>query len=168
MYNKKIYELRKKLNMSQEELAHMLNVSRQAVSKWELGTVMPDINNLLKLSKIFEVTTDYILKEEEKAFSYYPTEKIHEKQIEIYKLVSLVFLLLSTLTIISFTIISVLEPLEYSIPFEGVTYKGLLAYWYSYIEVRVGLIISFTFFVFTFTALVLPKSVINKIFNRID
>ncbi len=59
--NEKIVELRKAQALSQEELAEKLNVSRQAVSRWETGTAMPDAANLLQLSRLFGVTTDYLL-----------------------------------------------------------------------------------------------------------
>jgi len=165
MYYKKIRELRKANKLSQEELANRLGVSRQAVSKWETGIVMPDINNLLKLSEIFNVTTDYILKEAEKSFSYYPIESKPERKIETYKLVALIFLLISILTILTFTTISILQPHEYQIPYEGRNYTGLLAYWYSYVEIRIGLVLSLTFFVLSLLTLVLPKKLIDKIFN---
>ena len=57
----KITHLRKQKGYSQENLAEMLAVSRQAVSRWEMGTAMPDASNLLQLSKLFDVTTDYLL-----------------------------------------------------------------------------------------------------------
>lgn len=60
----KLIGLRKSAGMSQEELAEKLNVSRQAVSRWEMGTAMPDAVNILQLSKLFHVTTDYLLNEE--------------------------------------------------------------------------------------------------------
>lgn len=60
----KLVGLRKSAGMSQEELAEKLNVSRQAVSRWEMGTAMPDAVNILQLSKLFHVTTDYLLNEE--------------------------------------------------------------------------------------------------------
>lgn len=60
----KIIELRKKSGMSQEELAEKLGVSRQAVSKWESAQSTPDLNRILKMSEVFEVTTDYLLKDE--------------------------------------------------------------------------------------------------------
>ena len=60
----KLIGLRKSAGMSQEELAEKLNVSRQAVSRWEMGTAMPDAANILQLSKLFHVTTDYLLNEE--------------------------------------------------------------------------------------------------------
>lgn len=47
--------------MSQEQLAAQLSVSRQAVSKWELDESLPDTSKLLAISKIFGVTTDYLL-----------------------------------------------------------------------------------------------------------
>jgi len=58
----KIYALRKQQNLSQEELSTILNVSRQAISKWETSESIPDVNNVVQLSEIFDVTTDFILK----------------------------------------------------------------------------------------------------------
>nr|WP_304056622.1 helix-turn-helix transcriptional regulator [Enterocloster clostridioformis] len=57
----RLQALRKSQNLSQEQLAEKLDVSRQAISKWESGQANPDINNILKLSDIYEVSTDYIL-----------------------------------------------------------------------------------------------------------
>lgn len=58
----KITELRKKNNLSQESLAEKMNVSRQAVSKWESDQSIPDIEKIVSLSELFGVTTDYLLK----------------------------------------------------------------------------------------------------------
>lgn len=60
----KILTLRKRGGMSQEELAEKLNVSRQAVSRWELGSAQPDANNILQISKLFGVTADYLLNDD--------------------------------------------------------------------------------------------------------
>lgn len=60
----KIMELRKKNGWSQEELAFQMDVSRQSVSKWESGASIPDLERILKLSQLFGVSTDYLLKEE--------------------------------------------------------------------------------------------------------
>lgn len=62
--SEKILTLRKKCGWSQEELAERLDVSRQAVSRWESGTALPDANNILLLSKLFGVTTDYLLNDD--------------------------------------------------------------------------------------------------------
>lgn len=59
----KITDLRKKNGWSQEELAHQLGVSRQAVSKWESAASIPDLDKILKMSALFDVSTDYLLKD---------------------------------------------------------------------------------------------------------
>ncbi len=59
----KIMNLRKKAGWSQEELAEKVGVSRQSISKWESGQSIPDINRIIELSKIFDVSTDYLLKD---------------------------------------------------------------------------------------------------------
>lgn len=59
----KIADLRKKNGWSQEELANQLGVSRQAVSKWESALSIPDLDKIVKMSLIFGVSTDYLLKD---------------------------------------------------------------------------------------------------------
>jgi transcriptional regulator with XRE-family HTH domain len=59
--NEKIYAYRKQLNLSQEALADKLNVSRQAVSKWESGQAKPDIDNLIVMAQLFSVTLDELI-----------------------------------------------------------------------------------------------------------
>lgn len=60
----KIIEARKKNGWSQEELAQMLSVSRQSVSKWESAQSVPDLNRIIQLADILGVSTDYLLKDE--------------------------------------------------------------------------------------------------------
>ena len=60
----KIIKLRKENGWSQEDLAEKLDVSRQAISRWENGTALPDAQNILQLSKLFNVTTDYLLNDD--------------------------------------------------------------------------------------------------------
>ena len=62
----KIYELRKKKNLTQEDLALLLDISDKAVSKWENGTSKPTIENLSKLSKILDISLDELITLEEK------------------------------------------------------------------------------------------------------
>ena len=62
-FEEKLMTLRKKSGMSQEELADRLGVSRQAISRWELGTTLPDAPNLLKVSDLFGVSIDYLLRD---------------------------------------------------------------------------------------------------------
>ena len=61
MLGEKIYTLRRSKNISQEEFANVLNTSRQAVSKWERNESKPDIDKLIKIAKLFNVSIDYLL-----------------------------------------------------------------------------------------------------------
>jgi transcriptional regulator with XRE-family HTH domain len=60
----KIVNLRKKAGWSQEELAEKMGVSRQSISKWEGAQSVPDMNRILKLSEVFHVSTDYLLRDD--------------------------------------------------------------------------------------------------------
>lgn len=62
--SEKIIYLRKKTGWSQEQLADQLDISRQSVSKWESGTSVPELDKIIKISDIFNVSTDYLLKED--------------------------------------------------------------------------------------------------------
>lgn len=64
IFSEKLIQLRKKAGWSQEELADQMNVSRQSVSKWEGAQSVPDLEKIIRLSKLFGVTTDYLLKDE--------------------------------------------------------------------------------------------------------
>lgn len=72
----KIYKLRTEKNLSQGELSELLEVSRQSVSKWENGAATPDLDKIIKLSEIFGITIDELIKSEE-VFSP-PEEKARE------------------------------------------------------------------------------------------
>ena len=56
--------VRKKAKMTQTELAKKLGITRGTIANWELGTSNPSVDMLLKLSEIFNVTTDYLLEKE--------------------------------------------------------------------------------------------------------
>ncbi len=60
-FGDKLIEQRKMRGFSQEQLADKLGVSRQAISRWEAGSALPDVNNLKKISEIFEISIDYLL-----------------------------------------------------------------------------------------------------------
>ena len=60
-YGKAIRQLRQKKGISQEELANRLNVSRQTISKWEVGESTPDMENLVAISELFEISLDELV-----------------------------------------------------------------------------------------------------------
>lgn len=62
-FAEKLLNLRTQYGYSQEVLAEKLNVSRQAISKWELGTTLPETDKVIAISDFFEVSTDYLLKD---------------------------------------------------------------------------------------------------------
>ena len=63
---KKIKQLRKFSGMTQEQLAEKLNISRQALSKWENGTSMPDVESVVRISMLFQISLEELLIKEEK------------------------------------------------------------------------------------------------------
>ena len=63
-FGEKLLKLRKQNGLSQEELASQLTVSRQAISRWEMGSSMPDVENVIQLSKLFGVSYEYLLNDE--------------------------------------------------------------------------------------------------------
>jgi transcriptional regulator with XRE-family HTH domain len=60
-FNNRLYQLRKQKGLSQEELASRLNVSRQTVSKWEVGDSTPDMEKLMAMSELFDVSLDQLV-----------------------------------------------------------------------------------------------------------
>ena len=90
----KIIQLRKSNGWSQEDLAEKMNVSRQAISRWENGTALPDSNNILQLSKLFNVTADYLLNDDYESDDDIPclkeTNKALDNQKKNYRKLSLV------------------------------------------------------------------------------
>lgn len=72
----KLITLRKKAGWSQEELAEQLGVTRQSVSKWEGAQSVPDIDKILQMSRLFGVTTDYLLKDDQGEPEYTPDDEV--------------------------------------------------------------------------------------------
>jgi len=60
-FGNKLYELRKSKGLSQEELANNLEITRQTVSKWELGDSTPDLDKLVLLAELFEISLDELV-----------------------------------------------------------------------------------------------------------
>ena len=91
LFNEKLKMLRKESNLTQEELAEKLNVSRQAITKWESGDGTPDIENLKQISILFNTTIDELVKEDKtvkvetiKKYSYIEELEIdHTKHFDI-------------------------------------------------------------------------------------
>lgn len=79
-FSEKLLTLRKAKNLTQEELAERLNVSRQSVSKWESGQAVPELDKIVAMSTVFDVTTDYLLKSSEIDDLSVKTEMLEKQQ----------------------------------------------------------------------------------------
>ncbi len=102
-FNEKLLTLRKNAGMSQDALADKLGVTRQAVSKWELGTAMPETKSIVQIAQVFSVTTDYLLGYT--AVSYPDVKKRLKSNTNIliyifYIVVTILFLFCSMKTVI--------------------------------------------------------------------
>ena len=102
----KLYALRKKSGLSQEQLAEALNVSRQAISKWEGGSAMPESDKLLALSNYFGVSLDYLLKDG--APNAAPAEAQEEHRT--MQLLSLILCFGGAAALIVYGVLSILVP----------------------------------------------------------
>lgn len=79
-FSEKLLTLRKAKGMTQEQLAEKLDVSRQSISKWESGQAVPELDKIVALSAIFDVTTDYLLKLSEIDDLSVKTEMLEKQQ----------------------------------------------------------------------------------------
>lgn len=112
-FNNKLYSLRKQKGLSQEELANRLNVSRQTISKWEVGDSTPDMEKLIAISDLFEISLDELVTGKPAAFTKESIAEIEQKigtdenkkKIKkILKIVAIVFGIILLIDIISMII----------------------------------------------------------------
>ena len=111
-FGEKIHLLRKQNSLTQEQLAERLTITRQTVSKWELGESEPDVTYLIQLSEIFQVTTDYLLKDVPNTNTTLSVDSPSEKEQALQKKVKIwksgFFILLGVVVLIIGVLIFVL------------------------------------------------------------
>ena len=86
IFSEKLVVLRKNKGMTQDALAEKLNVSRQAVAKWESGQAYPDISNLIQISDLMNVTVDYLVRDGECMMNVLPGENPDLDQLIQFRL----------------------------------------------------------------------------------
>ena len=104
---KKILELRKKENLSQEQLAEKMNVTRQTISKWELNETTPDIKQAKELSRLFKISLDELTENDITTLVMHKvsnTEKLAGLVLKVSKWLGVCFLVTLVIDIISFII----------------------------------------------------------------
>ena len=82
-FSERLLTLRKEMDLTQEQLAEKMNVSRQSISKWESGQAVPELEKIIALSTSFDVTTDYLLKPSEVDELSVKTEILEKQQQQI-------------------------------------------------------------------------------------
>lgn len=107
----RLQELRKQSGYSQEQVAEMLGLSRQAISKWESGQGKPEIDNIVKLTEIYNVSADYILLDTEKVSVPVPEKK--ELSREYKKAIGIIAIIAATaiVTVLFITALGLLSRL---------------------------------------------------------
>lgn len=130
-FNDKLLTLRKSKDLTQEQLAERLDVSRQSVSKWESGQAVPELDKIIALSNIFDVTTDYLLKpseidelsvktqileQQQKALEYTIQKKERKKNI---------ILCCSAIYLMAFAMIMLIERISWEVEFLWNIFPGV-------------------------------------------
>lgn len=103
----KILELRKKENLSQEQLAEKMNVTRQTISKWELNETTPDIKQAKELSKIFKISLDELTDNDIKSImeeKISNTEKLAGLVLRVLKYLGICFFVMLVIDVVAFII----------------------------------------------------------------
>ena len=129
---KQVYELRKKANLSQEQLAEKVGVSRQTISKWELGETAPDIKQAQVLSQVFSVSLDELTGNDTKEVIYKKvsnTEKLAGliiKVIKIWGIIILACLIVAVVGIVLFGFVRGEGSVEFENNVEKVTFTEVV------------------------------------------
>lgn len=104
-FNEKLIELRKKEGLSQEELGNKLNVTRQTVSKWELGQTTPEIEKLVEISKMFNISVDELINDSEEVVNQNPIIEDQPIKEETTKKNKAIFFIVGALVVVVILII---------------------------------------------------------------
>ncbi|WP_368251933.1 helix-turn-helix domain-containing protein [Enterococcus sp. 2201sp1_2201st1_B8_2201SCRN_220225] len=108
----KIIRERKKNGWTQEELAELMNVSRQSVSKWESAQSIPDINKVIRLSELFGVSTDYLFKDEMEEPEFVDSEEAANRRLTLAEAHQFLQIKERSAKIIAFaTVLCILSPI---------------------------------------------------------
>lgn len=109
-FNENLIKLRKEKGMTQEELAFKIGVSRQSVSKWETGDCEPDISKLKELGKIFNVSIDYLLSEDDEQIKEAEVKVVEKVIIKNNKLLPAILVLVGGIGLIASFVLVFLFP----------------------------------------------------------
>ena len=155
-FGNKLLQLRKDRKMSQDTLAEKLNVSRQAVSKWELDEALPDTNNIIKIADLFYVSVEYLVNEDERRTEY--SNKIRLQDIDKFDAVNFLAAFVSAIALVYYATIGYLQ-------FEGSKNNGhyMSIYWEErYYEVVNEIVIVFFLIIVITISVIIAKRIYKK------
>ena len=109
-FNEKLIQLRKEKGLSQEELGEKFNVARQTISKWELGETTPEMDKLVQISEIFDISLDNLIKDKQevKTENNTNTQKLAGIIITILKVCGILLAIYLILVVIAGIMFSVI------------------------------------------------------------
>ena len=112
MLSEKIYTLRRKSGLSQEQLAEIIGVSRQAISKWEGGSSVPESEKLIAISEYFNVTLDYLLKDDADCIQKTEQKTVNGQSFKSHKgmLLGIITCVAGIIGLVVWGLISILNP----------------------------------------------------------
>lgn len=129
--SEKLLNLRKANDLTQEQLAEKLNVSRQAVSKWESGQSVPELDKIVALCELFDITTDYLLKPSELDLLSVKTQMLAKQQENLENTIQkkekkkTTILGCVAIYLVAFSVMMLLEQLSWTNDFLWDTFPGL-------------------------------------------
>ena len=137
-FGEKLQKLRKEKGWTQEELAGHIHISRQALSKWELGTAIPDTENVVQISKLFHVSTDYLLNDDYESDQDIPAVSISNQKLSNYycgRIRMIIGACISGMSLLALLILGILSSVSPAVVTESPatmectrTYTGLLGF----------------------------------------
>lgn len=133
----KIHQLRKAAGLTQEQLAEKLDVSRQTISKWEIGSCLPDLDKAIQLSKIFAISLDEMVREDIEGVQKYSEQLTVEDIIRINNHNRKMMLLATSgaafliLGVLSFIVISITDSATVSLEYMLYRYIAVGEYTYA-------------------------------------
>lgn len=128
----KIQESRKKLGLSQEKLGEKIGVSRQAIAKWECGSALPELENLILLSDIFQVSIDYLVKDSIKNPEYglmpsYNDNRQAKERFCLLLKIGIVAFAFGLIALVVFYLLSIVFPVK-TLDWDGKLYEGFYGF----------------------------------------
>ena len=168
MFYQNFIKQRNQLQLTKRDIALYLNVSLDVVEQWEVGIAMPDIDTLNRLSELFGVPKDELLKDNvsHSPFRYYTVKKTVKEYMSNAKVFAFAAYVISFLGLFTLFVISRMEPIIYIDLMSGKIYHGFKAYYYAFSDFTVIYYISVIGFILSAIYLIIPEVKLQRLFQK--